>query len=386
MFTFLSSLGPLNALALVFGSLTVFYAGRKVLIDNKIRKNGGVRAPILATNPLFGIHFFIRLTYLAFNNRLSDYQDYVYTWATLDSRDLVEISYLQGPEFHKAWSPFLGDSIFTTDGKQWSESRTLIRSMLINDRTIEIMDLFYRMALDITTEFLLGTSVNSPANPGQEFVQAFHEVQKYKILFTALAPWDMVVPSHRYRKGIRTLERFIEPFIACTLALAPEDLEKLSKSDKESTFLHNIARFPRDAKVIRDQILAVLIADVLATCGRRAAPMYEDLKRLSYLTHTLNETLRLHPAVPYNVRAALQDTTLPSMSPGKPPIAVLKGDAVFCSPLEMQRRRDLYPEPTDKFADPAIFSLDRREHWTPKAWHYLPFNGGPRICIGQSLL
>ena len=57
----------------------------------------------------------------------------------------------------------------------------------------------------------------------------------------------MVVPKHRYRKDIRMLERFIEPFIARTLAVTLEELEKFSKSDKESTFLH-IARFTRDPR------------------------------------------------------------------------------------------------------------------------------------------
>ena len=193
--------------------------------------------------------------------------------------------------------------------------------------------------------------------------------------------------------------------------MTPDELEKLSKSDKDFTFLHNIARFTRDPKVIRDQLMAVLIAgrdttaatlswtiyelanypdvykklrnEVLAIVGTSKTPTYEDLKDMTYLTHTLNETLRLYPAVPYNLRAALEDTTLPG-EPGQPDIAVLKGDVVVYSALSMQRRKDLYPEPSEKFADPAIFSPDRWSHWTPKAWHYLPFNGGPRICVGQN--
>jgi hypothetical protein len=44
------------------------------------------------------------------------------------------------------------------------------------------------------------------------------------------------------------------PFIHQTLSLPPEELEKLSKSDRNFTFLHNIARFTRDPKVIRDQM------------------------------------------------------------------------------------------------------------------------------------
>jgi hypothetical protein len=207
------------------------------------------------------------------------------------------------------------------------------------------------------------------------------------------------------------LEKFMVPYIERTLALPAEELEKLSKSDKNFTFLHNIARFSRDPKVIRDQIMAVLLAgrdttaatlswtiyelsnypavlarlrnEILSTVGSSRTPTYEDIKSMTYLTHTLNETLRLYPAVPFNVRAALVDTTLPGR-PGQPNIAVLKDDVVAYSAMSMQRRGDIYPPTSEKFADPAIFSPDRWDHWTPKAWHYVPFNGGPRICVGQN--
>lgn len=90
----------------------------------------------------------------------------------------------KGPEFHRIWRPFLGDSIFTTDGKAWQDSRSLIRPMFVKDKiqdldifnkwanallaklpsageTVDMLDLFYRMTLDVTTDYLLGASVNS---------------------------------------------------------------------------------------------------------------------------------------------------------------------------------------------------------------------------------
>ena len=128
---------------------------------------------------------------------------------------------------------------------------------------------------------------------------------------------------------------------------------------------------------------------VLSAVGPRAAPTYEDLKALPLLTHTLNETLRLWPAVPYNLRAALCDTSLPG-GEGRPDIVVLEGDVVVYSTLAMQRRRDLYPASEEgkgvgeEFPDPAIFCPERWDGWTPKSWTYVPFNGGPRICVGQN--
>lgn len=108
--------------------------------------------------------------------------------------------YGKGEQFHKEWSPFLGDSIFATDGDQWHTSRQLIRPQFIKDRVsdlhcfeahiqtlfktianggplngenqpvslnagdgkvLDISDLFFRYTLDVSTDFLLGNDVKS---------------------------------------------------------------------------------------------------------------------------------------------------------------------------------------------------------------------------------
>ncbi|KYK56361.1 cytochrome P450 alkane hydroxylase [Drechmeria coniospora] len=342
--------------------------------------------------------------------------------------------YGKGPVFHDTWRPFLGDSIFTTDGQLWHNSRALIRPMFTKERirdlniferwtdclvsklptagqTVDVCDLFYRMTLDVTTDFLLGQSVGALDNVHGEFSSVFMEVQRMQMILTILSPIQRILPKRKYSEGIRFIEQFIEPFIEATLRLTPGQLEDLSKSDKEFTFLHNIALFSRDRKVIRDQIIAVLLAgrdttastlswtvyelsghpaiwqklrsQVLELIGPDRSPSYEDLKGLTYITHSLNETLRLYPAVPYNVRACVEDSTLPGQA-GQPDITTLSGDIIFYSTISMQRRRDLYPAASDEFADPAVYSPERWERWTPRPWQYVPFNGGPRICIGQN--
>jgi cytochrome P450 len=105
--------------------------------------------------------------------------------------------------------PFLGDSIFTTDAQRWQESRNLIRPMFLKNRvsdleifekwtnvmmqqfpesgeTFDIMDLFYRMTIDVITDFLLGESVDSLRNPRSEFVKAFTDVQRVQTMLTVL--------------------------------------------------------------------------------------------------------------------------------------------------------------------------------------------------------
>ena len=70
------------------------------------------------------------------------------------------------------------------------------------------------------------------------------------------------------------------------------------------------------------EVYAKLREEVLAHLGTDGRPTYEDLKSMKYMQWCLNEgtpqkrkvlmlVLRLYPIVPFNVRAALVDTSLP---------------------------------------------------------------------------
>ncbi|KAI0025423.1 cytochrome P450 monooxygenase CYP539B5 [Xylariomycetidae sp. FL0641] len=409
--------------------------------DLRIRKIGGVRAPVVAGNPLTGLYWFILAAKAQRRNRLLDYYEELLSHGTSDA------------QFHELWRPFLGDSIFTTDRTLWHDSRSIIRPMFVKDRvsdlatferwvstlidklppsgqTVDIMDLFYRMTLDVTTDFLLGASVDSLTNPKSEFATAFNEVQNIQMMITTAGPFQALVPRRRYRAGIREIDRFVMPYIERALALPPAaELEKAaaaasssSSSDhsdhsdrgaEDLTFLHRVARHTRDDRAaLRDQLVAVLLAGRDTTAATLARAFYElaagggGRRRGSPAcarrgpgrrgpeppppqpTRTCrpcatSATPSARPsAVPYNLRTALADTTLP----GDPPVAVVAGDVVVYSALAMQRRPDLYPQGGGGggFADPAVFAPERWETWTPRPWHYVPFNGGPRICVGQN--
>lgn len=209
------------------------------------------------------------------------------------------------------------------------------------------------------------------------------------------------------------MNAFVEKYVQLALQMSPEELAEITKSEKGYTFLHELARFTRDPVQIRDQLVAVLLAgrdttagtlswviyevskrpdivkkmrtEIHETVGKEATPTYEHLKNMPYLKNILNETLRLYPAVPFNVRMALKDAWLPRGGgpDGTEPLPVLKDTPIAYSTLVMQRRPDLYPPISEKFSDPAIFDPERWYHWHPKPHDYIPFNAGPRICIGQ---
>ena len=101
------------------------------------------------------------------------------------------------------------------------------------------------------------------------------------------------------------------------------------------------------------------------------------LLRLStWLRHSA--ALRLYPVVPGNARCAEVDTILPrgGGDDGQSPLFVPKGQSVQWSLYTMHRRKDFYGE------DAEDFKPERWETLRP-GWEYLPFNGGPRICIGR---
>lgn len=460
----LAGMGPSLTYGFLILLLFITYQVALVVKRNAaIRKLGGQRGYLVCSNPITATYKALWTIKKSTQNKMGEaYNElfdslppespHVYEHQflpgsrTIETRDPAHIkailagdfhSFGKGPNFNRIWSPFLGDSIFTTDGKLWQNSRSLIRPMFMTDRisdlmiferqigkmishippsgqTLDIMDLFFRMTMDATTDFLLGESANSLDIPNNEFTYAFNDVLTRQVrlfVFRIFSPFDKLIPHTEYHRDIKTIEDFIMPYIKQTLAIPPEELENLTKSDTEFTFLHNLARFTQDPKVIRDQLIAVLLAgrdttaatlswalyelaaypdkverlraEVSECVGEDGTPTYDTLKNMKYLRYTLQETLRLHPAVPLNTRAVLADTILPG-SPGVPNISVLKGDTICYNPMTLHARRDLYPPVSEQFADPSLFSPERWYSWQPRPWEYIPFNGGPRICPGQN--
>ena len=96
----------------------------------------------------------------------------------------------------------------------------------------------------------------------------------------------------------------------------------------------------------------------------------------------LNETLRLFPPVPMNLRCSKsQGTLLPSATPGSPDYYVPPYTNVLYSVMLLQRRKDIWGPNAEEF-DPDRWADPAKVAAYSAQFHCVFFNAGPRICTG----
>lgn len=228
--------------------------------------------------------------------------------------------------------------------------------------------------------------------------------------------FNFILSRKKFREQLGIMNDFIQPYIQRVLSLSTSELDQ--KLSHKETFLDALARFTRDPRILRDQLVAVLLAGRDTTAGTLSfclfelsrnpdvvvrlrdeirtrlgvgpegrKPSYADLKEMKFLNAVLNETMRFYPVVPFNVRHALRATTLPRGGgpDGRSPVGVRAGTRIVYSTLLLQRDPRHYGSPDSPgYFDPAKWLPERWvAGWQPKPWFFIPFNGGPRICIGQ---
>lgn len=292
--------------------------------------------------------------------------------------------------------------------------------------------LFFRLTLDSATEFLFGQSVQS-----QIAALPDGSVEKQYFEKKGGLDWDKMAHSfddathglgHRMRfnelywlhspkkffDDCAEVHRFADYYVNLALSTDLYGVNGISADDtgKKSKyiFLAELVKSTRDPIELRSQLLNILLAgrdttagllgwafwllarhpeifnklrknivDDFGTYDKPREITFATLKACQYLQYTMHETLRLYPPVPLNSRRATRDTTIPRGGgpDGLSPLFVRKGTEVTYSVYMMHRRPELWGD------DSYEFKPDRW-YGRKSGWEYLPFNGGPRICLGMS--
>ncbi|RYF74689.1 MAG: cytochrome P450 [Cytophagaceae bacterium] len=106
--------------------------------------------------------------------------------------------------------------------------------------------------------------------------------------------------------------------------------------------------------------------------GSDKLPPVAAFRSMPYALQVVQEALRLYPPAWAMSRMALNDDRIG-------PYRIPKGDTVVMSPYLLHHDPENWPDP-DRF-DPDRFA-EGRDKDRP-AYAYLPFGGGPRLCIGN---
>ena len=122
----------------------------------------------------------------------------------------------------------------------------------------------------------------------------------------------------------------------------------------------------------RHREVAARLAGELQQALRGRAPTLADLPRLPYTEMVVREAMRLYPPAPGFTREPIEDVTIGGYE-------VPKGSLVTVITWALHRDPRFFPDP-ERF-DPERFGPGWEER-VPR-FAYLPFGGGPRVCIGN---
>ncbi|KAK0708675.1 cytochrome P450 [Lasiosphaeris hirsuta] len=341
----------------------------------------------------------------------------------------------------RAMVPLFGSGIFTTDGPAWAHSRAILRpsftrqnmapllammerhfQMLLRQvprdgAPFDMQRLFFCFTMDTATEFLMGGSTHTldpehRSDAEKAFADDYLACCLEAVRQIAMGPLQRfsITPRHipaTCQRAFAYVDEFVDKALALRSARkAAAGAAVGAGAGAEYNFIEELAGMTTDRTLLRDQVLSVLLASRDTTAALLSNLFYElarhpavyaklrneihthlptgelpteaAMNAMPYLRWCINEALRLYPVVPCNTREAACDTALPlgGGPDGRSPLFIKKGTPVLYNVYAMHRRTDIYGDDANAF---------RPERWDGlrPGWGFLPFNGGPRVCLGQ---
>ncbi|XP_027934634.1 cytochrome P450 704C1-like [Vigna unguiculata] len=296
----------------------------------------------------------------------------------------------------------------------------IVSEAAISNNIIDMQELFMEATLDSVCKVMLGVDLDTMRGTyieGREFSIAFDEASaaimyRYFNILWRVMRFLNIGSEAVLRKSLRVMDEFVYELIRNKIEQdqKPQDNLPVVKGDMLSRF---IELKETDLKYLRDISLSFILAgkDTTAitlswffyeicknshvqekiaqeirettnvaagsTIDELAARVTEEnLEKMQYLHASLNETVRLHPAVPVQGKFCFSDDTWPDG------FSVRKGDLVSFQPYVMGRMKFLWGEDAENF---------RPERWLDEngilkkesPFKFTAFHAGPRICLGK---
>lgn len=222
----------------------------------------------------------------------------------------------------------LGNGIFTTDGAFWSHSRSLLRpqfegkqvseqvqqfekylpkllARIPEGETIDLQDLFNRLTMDSSAEFLTGKSTNSldegeQSERASKFMESIEHALEDAAWRARLGRLNWIRADFQARKAIKYAREYIQDWVDKAVAYRDSlsDEEKTQRSIGQYIFINELAKQEEvDVTRIQDETLNIFIAGRDTTASLFSHLWFElsrrpDIwKKLQAEVNGLNESL-----------------------------------------------------------------------------------------------
>ena len=345
----------------------------------------------------------------------------------LNHPDFARQILVEQPEkFHKArlikraFRPFAGEGLLTSDGALWKRQRRLMQpafhhghlvtygavmveyaarmaDMFRDGQTLDVDAAMSKLTLRIVVKTLFGADVAGEAEEvGRLMVSVLDAANQRLNSALQLPSWVPTARNLREKHALARLDEILQGLIA-TRRSSREQANDLLSVLLRATDEDNGSGM--SDQQLRDEMMTLFLAghettamaltwtwylisqhpDVEARLhaeldrvlhGR--TPTVADLVQLPYTEMVVREAMRLYPPAAGFAREPIEDVTIGGYT-------VPRGSLVTVNTYALHRDPRFFEEP-ERF-NPERFAAgweDRMPRYT-----YLPFGGGPRVCIGN---
>jgi cytochrome P450 len=320
-----------------------------------------------------------------------------------------------------AFEPFAGEGLLTSDGAFWKQQRKLMQPAFHHaalstyadvmvahtarmadgfrdGQVVELQAEMSALTLPIVVECLFGGDVTRYAAEVSELMSAVLDASNQRLNSALHLPSWVPTPRHiRERRALRRLDAIIHELIAARRA-APGGRRDLLSMLLSAVDADSGVRM--SDQHLRDEMMTLFLAGHETTANALTwtwyllsqnpsaeaalldeldrvlggrVPSLADLPNLPYTEMVVREALRLYPPAPGVAREPIEDVTIGGY-------VVPSGSLISVTSYVMHRDARFFPDP-ERF-EPARFAPGWEQRLPRYA--YLPFGGGPRVCIGIS--
>jgi len=330
-------------------------------------------------------------------------------------------NYAKSQFLRRILGPVLGEGLLISEGEFWRRQRRIAAPAFHNKRITEFVATFaacaettlarwrtMREPFDVTAEMMaltlniiartmFSTDVSGEVETVRRLMDIVVATRPSVLDLLGLPEWLPRRQPRAYRHAIAEFEALVSRF------LAERRADGIDRGDLLSMLL--AARDPETGdrmsdKQLRDEILTIIAAGHETTANALSwiwyllaqhpgvearlhdeldrvlggrLPTYADLAELKWTRMVIEEAMRLYPPAHAIARTALGEDRIGG-------VRVPAGAHMTINIYVTHRNPKLWPQP-ERF-EPARFApaeVARRHRFA-----YLPFGGGPRICIGNS--